>query len=304
MPDTQIQSTNTQPLAVATGDRGVNLSSLDEMWRFAQYVSKSGLAPKGVNTPEAVVVCIQHGFEVGLRPMQALRGIMVVNNRPSLWGDAMLAVCRSSPAWDESVFEETVEGTGDKMEAACTVGRKGGRPIRRTFSVSDAKIAKLWSKSGPWQEYPKRMLSMRARAFACRDGFPDALCGMACYEEAVDFVDVELASTPQLIEPKRREPFDPERANGPPQATNDSEQPKPPEKEEVAPQAKETPHTANRDELIEAIVELAAKVGPTTARKKVQDNFKLGTWKTPAFGEDWDVESLRQCLDQLRDLAD
>src|SRR5690606_6210149 len=59
-------------------------------------------------------------------------------------------------------------------------------PIKATFSVADAKKAGLWGKQGPWQQYPKRMLSMRARAFALRDGFADVLRGLGIAEEVQD----------------------------------------------------------------------------------------------------------------------
>lgn len=39
---------------------------------------------------------------------------------------------------------------------------------------------------GPWQQYPKRMLSMRARTLAARDGAADALMGLQVAEEMQD----------------------------------------------------------------------------------------------------------------------
>lgn len=45
----------------------------------------------------------------------------------------------------------------------------------------------LWGKSGPWQQYPKRMLQMRARGFALRDKFADVLGGLISAEEARDY---------------------------------------------------------------------------------------------------------------------
>ena len=50
----------------------------------------------------------------------------------------------------------------------------------------DAKRAGLWTKAGPWQTYPRRMLQMRARSFALRDAFPDVLKGLISVEEALD----------------------------------------------------------------------------------------------------------------------
>ncbi|WP_460452623.1 recombinase family protein, partial [Alsobacter sp. SYSU BS001988] len=68
--------------------------------------------------------------------------------------------------------------------AVCQVRRKGERSwLVRSFDTADAIRARVWGKAGPWSEYPKRMLQMRARAFALRDGFPDVLGGLYLREE-------------------------------------------------------------------------------------------------------------------------
>jgi hypothetical protein len=163
--------------------------------RFAQLVARSSFAPKGyAGKPGDVLVALQMGAEVGLAPMQALQSIAVINGRPSIWGDALVAICMAHHAF-ESIQEEVV---GDV--ATCTVVRRGMPPVVRTFSVDDAKKAALWGKAGPWQQYPKRMLQMRARGFALRDAFPDALRGLISREEAEDIpretVRAEVVSRP------------------------------------------------------------------------------------------------------------
>ena len=75
--------------------------------------------------------------------------------------------------------------------------RRGQPPERRTFSVADAKRAKLWFKAGPWTTYPDRMPQMRARGFAIRDTFPDALRGVITAEEAQDH-PTEVRDVPNL----------------------------------------------------------------------------------------------------------
>lgn len=172
--------------AIRADKRGLKLESLDDMWRFANYVASSGLAPKGIDTPQAILVALQMGAELGLTPMSSLQNVAVINGRPSVWGDAMLAVCRSSGLFSEADFIEEVQGEGNKMVASCTVRRVGGQPITKHFGVSDAEKAGLWKKTGPWQQYPARMLQLRARGFALRDAFSDALKGFLSAEEARD----------------------------------------------------------------------------------------------------------------------
>jgi len=155
------------------------------------------MAPKGMERPESVLVAIQMGAEVGLTPMAALQNIAVINGRPSVWGDAMLAICRSSGVFDEAAFEETIEERDGKIIASCTVRRlPNGKPVTRTFSMDDAKQAGLAGKPGPWQQYPKRMLQMRARSWALRDTFPDILRGLHCAEEVIDIEAEQRTAEP------------------------------------------------------------------------------------------------------------
>lgn len=172
---------------ITIGARGLVLTTLADMRAFADCVISSGLAPKGLERPEAIIIALQLGAELGLPPMASLQNIAVINGRPSVWGDAMLAVCRASPAWGGSFREEfTGDPSTDQFAAVCTVARLGEPPISRTFSIAAAKRAGLWGKAGPWQQYPWRMLQMRARSWALRDAFPDVLRGIYSAEEVAD----------------------------------------------------------------------------------------------------------------------
>ena len=196
-----------KPPSIATGQRGLVLSSLDEMFRFSNGVVKSGLAPSSFKTPEAVMIAIQYGAEIGFSPMQSLQSLAVINGKPSLYGDALPAL-----AWGSGLLEsleETIEGDGDQRTARCSLARKGVTlPIVRTFSVADAKRASLWGKNGPWSSYPDRMLAMRARAFAFRDGFADVLRGIGVSEEVADYQPNRVASQEPFVLPTSRPPKD------------------------------------------------------------------------------------------------
>ena len=143
------------------------------------------MAPPSLETAEKAMVAILHGLEIGLTPMAALQSIAVVNGRPTVYGDGAIALVRASGKCE--YIREEVKGDGEAMAAVCEVKRKGEeRPIIGRFSVGDAKRAGLWGKKGPWTQYPKRMLTMRARAFAMRDGFADVLRGLGIAEEVQD----------------------------------------------------------------------------------------------------------------------
>jgi hypothetical protein len=171
--------------------RGLALDTFEDAFRFSKLVATSDFAPKDFRgKPESCLLAIQHGAELGLSPMQSLQSIAVVNGRPSVYGDTALAVCKGSPVCEW--VRETIEGEGEHMVAVCQAKRRGdAQPVESRFGVAEAKKAGLWGKQGPWTQYPRRMLQMRARGFALRDAFPDVLRGLVTAEEAADYTHVE-----------------------------------------------------------------------------------------------------------------
>ncbi|WP_151721026.1 recombinase RecT [Acinetobacter ursingii] len=167
-------------------------TNLNEAMQIADLLAGSDIVPKDYQRkPGNILVAMQWGAEIGLQPLQAMQNIAVINGRPSIWGDAMLALVRSSGLL-EFIREEISE---DGQKATVTVKRKGEEEFTSTFTMEDAKKAGLSGKQGPWSQYPKRMLKLRARSYALRDVFPDVLKGMAIAEEERDKeVDVTPAT--------------------------------------------------------------------------------------------------------------
>lgn len=159
--------------------------SFEQVLRFAEMVARTSFAPQAYRgKPDEIVAAVTYGAELGFSPMQSLRSIAVINGSPAVWGDGLLAVCQAHPRWAGK--EEWLEGQGAELKAVCRVSRKGEPDVISEFSVADATQAGLAGKSGTWQQYTKRMLQMRARGFALRDQFADALRGIISAEEATD----------------------------------------------------------------------------------------------------------------------
>lgn len=168
--------------------------TLEEAFRLAGALAASGMAPKGIDRPEQIMVAIMAGAELGLAPFQSLQSFAVINGKPSIWGDGMLAVVRARGVKVQEWFDDDDAPT----KAFCHVTRPDtGEEIERTFSLSDAKKANLIGKTGPWQTNQKRMLQMRARAFALRDGCADMLRGIQVREEVEDYQDARVVSQPR-----------------------------------------------------------------------------------------------------------
>ena len=183
-------STNTTPA------RGLALQTMAEAMTYAKMVANSEFAPKDFRgKPESCLLAIDLGSSIGLSAIQSLQSIAVINGRPTIWGDAALALVQSSPVCE--YVREYLEGDGDNLTAVCEAKRQGyPSPSVSRFSVADAKKAGLWGKSGPWTQYPQRMLALRARGFALRNAFADALRGLITAEEARDYPQAEAARDP------------------------------------------------------------------------------------------------------------
>lgn len=172
--------------------------NIDEGMKLAALLAKSDLVPKDFqNKPANVYLAIQWGAELGLPPGQALQSIAVINGRPSMWGDGMLALVWASGKlqWIDERYDDTDPAN---PTAVCEVQRVGApRSHTQTFSLKDATAAGLSTKTGPWQQYRLRMLKLRARGFCLRDVFPDVLRGIISAEEADD-LPVEAVSVREV----------------------------------------------------------------------------------------------------------
>lgn len=172
-------------------------SSFEDVQRMARMAITAGLF-KGDRKDTAdsllgkATMALMQGLEVGLPPMQAIQQIAVINGRCVIWGDAVPALL-----WSHGFkLKEWMDG----RVAYCAVTRPNGEIITRLFSETDARKARLWDErptvtktwdgkaeqkpnDSPWFRFPDRMLQMRARGFAVRDGAPDVLRGIYMREE-------------------------------------------------------------------------------------------------------------------------
>lgn len=189
---------------------GVVCASMRDVMNMARHYVRGSMVPRGLDgrsqleTESRVAIAIEFGLNLGLTPLQSLQSVMVTNGRPCLWGDAPMALVSQHRAFNGTKTEWA--GDGDKFGCTFTVFRMvKNKSVAHswTFTIEDAKRAGLWGKTGPWSTNPKRMLMVRARAFALRDAFPDALRGSGIAEEMDDInttANDKTASLQSMIE--------------------------------------------------------------------------------------------------------
>lgn len=218
---------NVATLRSGSKPMGIVPQSFEEAQRLATMAVKSGLWKGDRKDTEEqkhakATMAIMQGLECGVPPMQAVQSIAVINGKCVMYGDLLTALLWAN-GFD---IEQTISGSGDQMTATCTITRPNGKKITRTFSVAQAKKAKLWDErptvkkqwdgkwedkpnDSPWFKYPDRMLAWRALGNCQKDGASDVTKGLHILEDvAADMPMRDITPAPAALElPEIPEPL-------------------------------------------------------------------------------------------------
>jgi hypothetical protein len=167
--------------------------SMPELLQLASAAAKTGFF--GAKSPEQALLVMMSGRDLGLSYSQALRAFHVIEGKPSLSADGMVAACLVRR--DVCEFFRTLESTNER---ATVETKRVGQPAQSyTFAMSDAERAGLRGKAN-WQKYPSRMLLARARAALARDVYPDLLLGLYDPDELTGEVVQTVAVPVEVVE--------------------------------------------------------------------------------------------------------
>lgn len=146
--------------------------SFDEMMRVAETLLKSGFLPYSIKTPAQAVAIILMGREVGLPEMQALRSINVIQGKPTLSSELMLALFSARVNGEAKILKSDDE--------ACEIlfKRPGREPHTRRFTIDDARRLGFVGKDN-YNKQPATMLQWRCVSAGLRFYAPDALAGIS-----------------------------------------------------------------------------------------------------------------------------
>lgn len=146
------------------------------MQQQASALVASGFLPQSVNSPQKAVAIIMLGRELGIAPWAALTSINVIQGKPTVSPQLMLALINRSGQLEDMTIDD--DGT------ACTVTmkRKGRTPHTFTFSMMDANAMNLSGKDN-WKKQPAIMRQWRAVAGCARTVFADVILGLYTPDE-------------------------------------------------------------------------------------------------------------------------
>lgn len=159
------------------------LIAYSEIEKMARAIAASNFF--GVKTPEQAVALMLIAQAEGMHPAAAARDYNVIQGRPALKADAMLARFQAAGG---SVKWETL--TDEKVSATFTHPQGGSVTI--DWDMARAKAAGLASKDN-YHKWPRQMLRARVISEGIRTVYPGVLSGMYTPEEVVDFDDKQAA---------------------------------------------------------------------------------------------------------------
>ncbi len=164
------------------------------MSTMATEFVKSGLLPDSIKTPQAAMVIMQKGRELGLPPMAALSGISVIKGKPVASAELMLSLIYRDHGDDAIHIIQT-----DAQACRVRFKRRTWKAAQEfAFTLQDAATAGL-TNGNTWKQYPAAMLRARCISAVARMTFPDSIAGMYLADEmGSDAVEPEWREVPQV----------------------------------------------------------------------------------------------------------
>lgn len=143
---------------------------------LAASIAKSGLF--GIKTPDQALALMALCEAENLHPATAMRDYHIVQGRPALKADAMLA--RFQAAGGTIKWAAMTE-----QRVSATFSHPQGGSVEIEWTIDMAKRAGL-TKNPTWTQYPRAMLRARCISEGIRTVFPGVVVGTYTPEEAED----------------------------------------------------------------------------------------------------------------------
>lgn len=168
-----------------------DLIPVSDVERMAVAVAKSRLF--GMQSPDQALALMLVAQAEGRHPASAARDFFIVQGRPTLKADAILARFQEAGG---RVQWHTV--SNERAEA--TFSHPAGGNLRLAWTMDDARHAGLVGKAGPWKQFPRAMLRARLISEAVRTIYPAVVCGTYTPEEVRDFAPVEERNVTPVVQ--------------------------------------------------------------------------------------------------------
>lgn len=163
--------------------------------RMLRPFLESGFLPNSIKSPAQALTIAIKGRDLGIPPLQAFSQINVIQGKPTISPELMLAlIFRRYPTASITYLQNDAKGC--IIEAS----RPSGKASTFSFTMDDAVMAGLAS-TPTWKKYPSDMLKARAISRMARSLFPDCLMGCSYTpEELGASIEIDAENNTIVIE--------------------------------------------------------------------------------------------------------
>lgn len=151
--------------------------AFEQQCRLADAFCKSGLF--GVKTPEQALALMALCEAEGLHPAIAVRDYHIIQGKPALKADAMMARFQNAGG-----RVKWLEMTDERVAGEFT--HPAGGTVAIDWDRKRAEMAGFWGKDN-WKKFPRAMLRARVISEGIRSVFPGVVVGVYTPEEVQDF---------------------------------------------------------------------------------------------------------------------
>ena len=243
------------------------------MWDMGKTLVASRFLPKAIDTPEKALAIMLKGRELGWPPMRSFQHIHVIEGKPTLSAEGMLAlIYEKVPGAVIRIVETSNE------RCVIDAGRPGQEPTRFPFTIEDAQRAQVMGKDN-WRKYPRAMLRARAISEMARATFPDALMGCSYVPEELgaivnedgEVIDVESDPTPAPVVVVDKGRLAEKKAQRMAKAAEERADEAPPAEPDIPPPAAPVEDVAQQPEspVYDGSAKMAAQIEKILVRRKV-----------------------------------
>ena len=155
-----------------------NLIAYSEMEQMASAIAASGLF--GMKDKNSVLALMAVAQSEGLHPATAARDFHIIQGRPALKADAMLA--RFQNAGGKVEWKEYAD---DKVTGVFSHPNGGNLAV--TWTIEQATKIGLVKPGSGWQKFPRAMLRSRCISEGIRSVYPGSVTGFYTPEEVETF---------------------------------------------------------------------------------------------------------------------
>ena len=169
-----------------------NIVSFTEMDQMAGAIAASGLF--GMKDKNSVLALMAVAQAEGLHPATAARDFHIIQGRPALKADAMLARFQNAGGkvdWKDYT-DEKVTGV---------FSHPNGGSLAVTWTIEQATKIGLVKPGSGWQKFPRAMLRSRCISEGIRSVFPGSVTGFYSPEEVADFEQPKEMGKVQVVSP-------------------------------------------------------------------------------------------------------